>query len=448
MKKLNNKLIKLARKTSQSAERLLFGLYERIGQANNHDKEKDQANSKINAFHILRIVFLLAMIAISIRLVYARSTQLNSLQGFINGDMIELRAPVRGRFFVDESLTVGSTVKAGQKLGQIEGEYSDLLTNLNIKKQEILSRLEADKKMLESLYALTGHRQSLASRVQGKNQVQNNLRVKLEQARLKQQQKDLAQTRHSLALTKKNHQRMKDLAAEGFLPEIEVDQLATQLAREKEIINSQQALIQQSQARIQAAENGVLIDGNQASNYQEIKYMEMRSEVIKLQRQAAEVKLKISLTEAELQRINQEIKLHEHVDIIAKDSGVIWSIPVESGELIDDNQIAFKIINCQKRWVEAFIPEGKSSEFYIGAPVEIKSLNADKESWSGRIESIRSGVSRVQIGEDESYVPSEKLRKQVSFRVDVDWGEDKSQSQQFCQLGSSVRLKFVKARAK
>ena len=120
----------------------------------------------------------------------------------------------------------------------------------------------------------------------------------------------------------------------------------------------------------------------------------------------------------------------------------------KSGENIQQHQSIVKIINCQARWAEAFVAEKDLGKVYIGAPVTVKSLNADSKVWDGYIQSIRGGSNRVKVGEDVDILPPELVRRQMAIRVEVNW-EDYDENQlvnprEFCQVGNSVEVSFKK----
>lgn len=427
---------------------LLFKLFEKANSTINSQKNQDKTSSRAIFFRTVRIVFAVLVIVIGLKLFMDRNTKVNSLQGFINTELVSINSPINGKLTLNKSIKVGQYIESKALIGTVENTYEDYINDLEIKRRSVISQIEANKKHLANLVSLLSSRQSMLGDYSTKSNLQKNLRVKYENDRLNQFEKELAEAKETSALSKREYERISSLIDDGYVSLADVDKAKSKYEQSKANLDSKKAQVEQSESQIKAASKGLQVEGSQSVSFHEARRRDLEVEILSLQQQASDTQLKIDLDETELEKINEQIKNQKEALIKMPVNGVVWSLAAKSGENIHQHQSIAKIINCRTRWVEAFVAEKDLGKVYIGAPVQVKSLNADSKIWNGFIESIRGGSNRVKVGEDVDILPPELVRRQMAVRVEVDWEnyEDNQliNPREFCQVGNSVEVTFKK----
>jgi multidrug resistance efflux pump len=318
------------------------------------------------------------------------------------------------------------------------------------------SRLKANKEHYDNILAIINSRNGLLSEYSGKSSQQTKLRIKYEKDKSNELKNDLVESKKALELSEKQYERVTVLIKDGFVSQADLDKAKATYEQDQAAYLAKKAKVDQSQSQIKAAEKGLQVDGSQAVSFQEARRKDLEIELLNLSQQAAEAKLQVDLTQSELEQTNEHLKKEREAKIFMPIDGVIWSIPAKSGENIIAGQPVIKVINCNDRWIEAFVPESDIGKVHIGSPVKVGSLSADKKVWNGYIQSIRGGTNRVKVGEDVDILPPELVRRQMTLRIAVDWeregnefiekGDRASKFSEFCQVGNSVEVTFIKQR--
>lgn len=432
----------------EASSSLLFQLFEKVNQVVESSVNKKEVSSRAIFFRIVRVLFAVFMIVLGVFLMYEKNTKVSSLQGFINGDLISVNAPIKGKLKFTKHFQQGQSLKSGEKIGTILNNYQDYVSNLEIKKLEIISRIEANQKHLRSLENIIGQRKQMLGSYRQDSSEQKNLRVAYENKRLEQYKDDVTQAESAYKLAKLQAWRLSQLLPNGYVAAAEVDKANANVKQTEAIYEAKKALLDQAASQLTAASKGLQVEGSLTSSYQEAKKHDLKVEILNLEQQLAEAHLQVDLNKAELQELTHQLELQKEVTLLSPFKAVIWSILAKSDEHVEPNKTVMKLINCRERWVEAFVSEKEVGQIYVGAPVTVVSLNADKRSWNGIIKSIRGGDSRVRVGNDTDIMPPELIRRQVALKIEVDWGDDPEQSKlnarEFCMIGTSVEVRFKK----
>ncbi|PSB61987.1 HlyD family secretion protein, partial [Chroococcidiopsis cubana CCALA 043] len=128
-------------------------------------------------------------------------------------------------------------------------------------------------------------------------------------------------------------------------------------------------------------------------------------------------------------------------------TGTIWSIDSQSQEIVEANKSIIQLLNCQNLWIEAFINETEANKLVVGQEAEINLDNSSNLRWKGRVETIRAGTGRVEVGQYVVEPPPEIAQRQLpvrvaTVRIKVDW-QKSLRSDDFCLAGRSVNVRFI-----
>ena len=119
---------------------------------------------------------------------------------------------------------------------------------------------------------------------------------------------------------------------------------------------------------------------------------------------------------AELER--QASRLKEAV-VTMPFAGVVWAVRARNGEQAPAFETVLQVIDPKRVWVDAFVPEKHADKFNVGTPVVIRVLDS-RESWQGRVASIRAGVGRIAYETSVAAPPLELARRRVAVRVTIE----------------------------
>ena len=141
----------------------------------------------------------------------------------------------------------------------------------------------------------------------------------------------------------------------------------------------------------------------------------------------------------------------QNVLVLAPTAGVIWSIDSQPQEIVEANKSIIQLLNCQNLWIEAFINEADANKLVVGQEAEINLDNSSNVQWKGRVETIRAGTGRVEVGQYVVQPPPEISRRQLpvrvaAVRIKVNW-QKIPRFDDFCLAGRSVNVRFLKSKS-
>jgi len=154
------------------------------------------------------------------------------------------------------------------------------------------------------------------------------------------------------------------------------------------------------------------------------------------------------------EKAEDEKKVKSEIEIIAPQSGVLWSLTAEEGKLVRAGEILGQIADCKTRWVDAWVDEGdlkdlrteesqddvnKTSE----ATITLRGVNSNGKplSWEGSVIMIRSGIGRLAAGSDITPPNDPNLPWRAQVRVQI---QDSSQPlySSMCYVGFTGKVTF------
>ncbi|MDJ0625569.1 MAG: HlyD family efflux transporter periplasmic adaptor subunit [Candidatus Caenarcaniphilales bacterium] len=424
----------------------LFELYDKTYYALKNFQFDSQVQSKTLFFRIFRVLLAIFIIVFGIKLILNKNTSVNSLQGFINGRVVSLSSPIEGKlnYFVD--MTPGVFIRKNQKIAQVTSQHEKLITDLEIKIHESDSKILAIKKHIELLNKLLEERVNEYKNAKRKSNIHKNIRIKFEKEKLEETRAELEEVKSKKFIADQESVRMSELYKDGFVSQADYEEAIEKAKQSIKQVNSKRHQLEQTKSQLIAASHGLQINGALTANYHESQKKMIEKELLELKQEISKNSLNLKLTEAENKKLKEELSKQQVNTITSPVNGVVWTVSSKEQEFINQYDPIVKIVDCNDRWVEAFIPEQDFSTLYVGAPVTIKSLNADKTTWTGYIRAIRSGDSRVKVGNDLDIFPPELIRKQVVLKIEVNWRKEDSDfitnSSEFCRTGGSVEVQF------
>jgi len=132
----------------------------------------------------------------------------------------------------------------------------------------------------------------------------------------------------------------------------------------------------------------------------------------------------------------RQVELQKEAMVQMPFDGVAWTIPAKTGAQVAAHEPVLQVIDPQRIWVDAFFHEKQARKLTLGTRVTIRALDG-KETWPGRVESIRGGVGRIAYESVAAGLPGDFTRRRVAVRVAME-SNNPYDASQFFGVGRSV----------
>jgi multidrug resistance efflux pump len=145
--------------------------------------------------------------------------------------------------------------------------------------------------------------------------------------------------------------------------------------------------------------------------------------------------------QARAQAVERQLDLQKTAVVQMPFDGVAWTVPARDGAEVGAHDPVVQVIDPKRIWVDAFFHERHANKLRPGTVVHIRSLDG-KESWKGRVESMRAGVGRIAYENFAAGLPGDSSRRRIAVRVSLEW-TNPYESNQFFGVGRSVVVSLI-----
>jgi multidrug resistance efflux pump len=401
------------------------------------------------------LVFIcLAFIGVGLALIGSRAgygfLQIHSVQAFINGEIISVRASIPGELVLkSEEIKLGNQLEKGQLVGTIKSTVeSSRVSVLKIDKQELETRLQDIQKQLFGVRQQIQNRTELMSLFSQLADNQRALQIDNAHQQIKQYEAEIAQFQATEKVAIADAHRFTRLAKQGAETISKAENETAKAQQASAAVKEAQAKIKQASLSLHASKVGLQLDGTRTLSYPEIRVHELIAELTDLKQQAGNLEKQFLSFQLQLTTASKELKVQQTLSVLAPITGVIWSVDTQPQEIVEANKSIIQLLNCQNLWVEAFINENDASKLFIGQATEISLDSSNSGRWKGQVETFRAGTGRFGVGQYVVEPPPEISRRQlpvrvITVRIKVDW-QKTPRPEGFCLAGRSVNVHFLK----
>ena len=169
-----------------------------------------------------------------------------------------------------------------------------------------------------------------------------------------------------------------------------------------------------------------------------VVYFEEESKVALARIALNSKKEQLRAAESRGREIEKQLALQKEAVAIMPFESVVWSARVQNGSEVSAHETVLQVIDPQRVWVDAFINERHTEKFRIGTPVMVRAIDGD-QTWTGRVESIRGGVGRIDPEQFVAMPAGDLSRRRVAVRVRLESANPFTASE-FFGLGRSVKV--------
>lgn len=401
---------------------------------------------------ILSILVLSCLAVIGVRL-RRDFSQIRSVQAFVNGEIIFVRASIPGDLELkSEKIKLSNQLEKGTQIGTIKSTVENpRVSVLKIDKQQLETRLQDVQQQISGVKHQIGNRDELMKLFKQQTDIQKNLQRNYARQQIKQYEGQLIQSQAAEKLALAEAQRYNLLSKEGVvsLSKVESEIATAQQASGK--VKETRSQIEQAQLTLEATKVRLQLEGTLTLSYPEMRVYQLEVELTDLKQQEKNLEKQLQSIQSQLVITSKELQAQQIVSVLAPTTGVIWSIDTQPQEKVEANKSIIQLLNCNNLWVEAFVNETDANKLVIGQAAEIILSGLSNTQWKGRVETIRAGTGRIEVGQYVVEPPPEIARRQLpvrvaTVRIKVDL-QNTPRFGDFCLAGRSVNVRFIESKS-
>jgi multidrug resistance efflux pump len=383
----------------------------------------------------------------SFHLLRDKLTTVVSRDAVINGTLIDLNAPIDGTV-TRLAASTGTPLKPNQSVLT--------LTNARVLDQTSQLPVQEIKTRINDLQVQIARAQGELNRTLGMQQVwttEQATQQKLETIdaaeAVRQAEAELQAARSRYRLAELSYQRQAALYREGATPEATLDVATLERDELAHTVQSLEARLDAMQNQQKASQVGVSLvreRGNYSPRFRlqdlELDAAKQRQEITNLQQNLADAKAELAQAIADVQRQETELKLNQQTEVMAPASGVIWELSAKQGQFVEKGATLGRLLDCSRRWVDVFVDEQAVRSIQPGTPATIELYGSGSQTLKGKVSLIRSGLGRLQPGQEVAVPITPNLPRTTQVRVALDPSTATGSPDVMCYVGYTGRVSF------
>jgi septum formation inhibitor MinC len=397
---------------------------------------------------ILSTLVLSCLAVIGVRL-RSNFSQIRGVQAFVNGEIISVRASIPGELELkSEKIKLSNLLEKGTQIGTIKSTVENpRVSVLKIEKQQLKTRLQDVQQEISGVKQQIWNRTKLMNLFKQQTGTQKTLQLNYARQQIKQYEGEIARARATERVAIADAQRFVSLANEGAETISKTENEIAKAQQASAVVKEAQSKIELAKLQLEATKAGLQLEGTRTLSYPETRVLELDVELTDLKEEERNLEKQIQSIQSQLSITSKELQVQQNVLVLAPTTGVIWSIDSQPQEIVEANKSIIQLLNCQNLWIEAFINETDANKLVVGQEAQINLNNSSNVQWKGRVETIRAGTGRVQVGQYVVEPPPEIARRQLpvrvaTVRIKVDW-QKTPRFDDFCLAGRSVNVRFL-----
>lgn len=351
-----------------------------------------------------------------------------------------------------EKIKLSNLLEKGTQIGTIKSTVENpRVSVLKIEKQQLKTRLQDVQQQLSGVKQQIRNRTKLMNLFKQQTGTQRTLQLNYGHQQIKQYEGEIARARATERVAIADAQRFVSLANEGAETISKTENEIAKAQQASAVVKEAQSKIELAKLQLEATKAGLQLEGTRTLSYPETRVLELDVELTDLKQQERNLEKQIQSIQSQLSITSKELLFQENVRVLAPTTGVIWSIDSQPQEIVEANKSIIQLLNCQNLWIEAFINETDANKLVVGQEAEINLNNSSNVQSKGRVETIRAGTGRFEVGQYVVEPPPEIARRQLpvrvaAVRIKVDW-QKTPRFDDFCLAGRSVNVRFLESKS-
>lgn len=374
------------------------------------------------------------LVAWSMQFIQTKMTSVTSVDAVINGLVTDVNAPQKGTV-TDLGIKTGDLVIQGKTLMSLRNDRvsETPVEQAASKLRDKQAELAQAKSTLTVLY---GMRTELSR----DRQQRNEMDVLEVQTTLERSEADLKEEEALYGLAETNRQRSEMLWNEGAINRADLDRYTSEVIQRKARIAALKSRIDESQTRLVATEKGYRTMG---SSYDPIaRSQELNLRIMEQERKIQVLNQEIRSAEAELVQAKADIQRNQLVEVKAPTHGLVWKMTAQPNKYVEEGAQLGQLLDCNNRWVDVYVEEAAMRDIRPGMPAEIELNGTADRVLEGKVSYIRSGVGRLQAGQDVAVPIAANMPRTSQVRVELDSNAAKGDPDVMCYVGYTAKVSF------
>lgn len=351
--------------------------------------------------------------------------------------VLDVRTPIEG-VLTDVPSTAGDVVRAGALLGRVANVLTDHqhLDNLRITEQAARSTADSLARERNSLEAM---RRMLLSRAAVHTAaVSQRMGEQAEEARLTLEAKQAALQEATL-----EEERGQKLVGWGVIARASFEKLASARQVLAEEVRAQQAVYASLETELDAGHRGVLAE---PGTNNDVAYSAQRADEVALKLAENGRDLDAALAQAQnahsaAEAESRRTSLLGSSEVRAPSAGMIWKLRAINGEHVEADAPVLSLVDCNRQFVLAEIPQDRVSTIVLGSKAEVK-LTGESAERTGTVMSV-SGDAERELDAKLAAMPVRRSTEDLAtivIRLEPAAGAGASQSP--CLVGRTARVRL------
>ncbi|NJK61739.1 MAG: HlyD family efflux transporter periplasmic adaptor subunit [Synechococcaceae cyanobacterium SM2_3_1] len=399
-----------------------------------------ELNSKPQRFALANLLVAAAgigLVGLALQLLHQRMTSIMSRDAVINGILIDLKAPETGEI-AEMNVQTGDAVHRENTLVTLR---NDRVSRLEV--QSLQSKMNGQRAELSRLAARQQSLRALLQDLEIDQAQQHRLQIQEAEQSVAQVTSQLAAARAEYEIAQVNYNRTTQLVEEGALSKADLESALLTLEQSKAEVDYLQARQRGLRADEGAARLGLTLERS-VSNYDpRIRLQELELQLADNQQIMGNLQQSIADSEAELREAQLDLERQQFVTVEMPTDGVIWRLESQPGQFLQRGESLGKLLDCSRRWVDAFVDERAVRQLQPGTPASIKLYGSESVTLQGEVSLVRSGLGRLAAGEDVAIpLRASSIPRLSQIRVELDSSEGSGDPNHFCYVGYTAEVRF------
>jgi|GEM_PF-3312399 len=394
--------------------------------------------SSTNWFRFSKLSLALAFLAASAYFLNEQVLTSTSLEGTVTSPLITIRSPIDG-IVTANSAKIGAQVDQHTPLFVIESHLLD--NRLRVELEAKLAAYGAQTLVIDwKIVELSTLRNQLQDRL--------NAHREATHARIEHEISETTAQIHSAKAGSERRQieslRLKRASAGGSIALTTLDDavLASQQSRFE--VERLTASLKRLNVELTAAKKGVLLgEGYSDAPYSQQRIDEISVRLIELHAEQQNLKN----TRQEIAgRLGEEQQREDNIRMQVMNSpinGTVWNLYIASGAVVAHDTRLADVVDCNRGFVEALIPESRYDDIQIGEKVQVKLLG-NSHKIAGTIHSARGQSAVVSHDNLAAWRTPHRTTEAMTVSVMINPDALQQVSKDVCQIGRSAKVYFAK----
>lgn len=334
---------------------------------------------------VLTVTVLLIVIALSL---FPRVVSHISTSAVVNAPVLIIRSPVEG-LMEGYEFAVGSSISQGQDIAVLRESGTDEIQRTN---------LEARLAIVEAAVTAVEKRIIDVEEIQHSLKTRHRIYREWHTAVLEREVEEIeAQLRGALARAsalEKAVKRASDLHARQMIADTELLESSTQLVEQEERVSEIEARLGARRLMLSAMRDDTLA-GTAGTNtaYTMQRQDEVGLELARLRDELRDHKAERDALQTQLADVLAIYERDNRITLSSPIHGFVWRSAAFNGRPVLPGDEIIEILDCNARYLEAFLPEGLMGTIAVGDVADVR-LTGETEAFSAPIVSILGNGAR------------------------------------------------------